>query len=301
MTPETYRVEAIDWLLSKLSAAKKKPSLVTPAPIKLPEMPKFPGAKTPEQRKKDLVGIKAKEIELWHTWKKSGEDPKHLSPLLKSMSNIVRSRVNVFSRAEVPTAAVEHEHKKKVVEALRTWDPKQGQLNTWVEWKMKNAGRYVEKYKNTARIPENISKHIGSYNAVKSELTENLGFEPDIHKIHEFVLKTKHPTLKGVSVKNLMRLEREQRKTFIDQGYDSDSDIGPAHLLSSREEEVAHLIMPQLTEQERTVHEFSIGLNGKPVLKPGAIAKKMKMDISKVSKLRTSIFNKMKPYLGAGE
>jgi DNA-directed RNA polymerase sigma subunit (sigma70/sigma32) len=166
---------------------------------------------------------------------------------------------------------------------------------------MKNAGRYVEKYKNTARIPENISKHIGSYNAVKSELTENLGFEPDTHKIHEYVLKTKHPTLSGVSLKNLSRLEKEQRKTFIDQGFDSESDVGPTHKLSSRQQEVAYLIIPQLTDHERAVHEYTVGLNGRPMLKSGAIAKKMKMDISKVSKLKTAIYAKMKPFLGADD
>jgi DNA-binding CsgD family transcriptional regulator len=67
--------------------------------------------------------------------------------------------------------------------------------------------------------------------------------------------------------------------------------------MSSREDEVVHLIYHQLTPQERSVHEYTFGLNGKPRLEPGAIAKKLKMDNSKVSKLRTSIFKKMEPHL----
>ena len=57
------------------------------------------------------------------------------------------------------------------------------------------------------------------------------------------------------------------------------------------------MIHYQLTPQKRLVHEYTFGLFGKPVLKPGQIAKKLKMDGSKVAKLRTSIFNKMKPHL----
>lgn len=286
------RAEALEWVLSKLSAAKKAKPLVAPV-VQAPKP-------TAAQKKADLSTKQGKEVELWHAWKKSGEDPKHLTPLLKSLTPLIRKRVNVFSRAEVPVAATEHEHKKKAVEALRSWDPSKGALNTWIDWKMKNAGRFVERYKNVARIPENISKHIGSYNAVKSELREKLGFEPDAHKIHEFVMTSKHPTLQNVSLKDLNRLEKEQRKTFIDQGFDQ-GNTGPGHILSSRHEEVAHLIIPQLTDHERAVHEFSLGLNGKPKLKPGQIAKTLKMDGPKVAKLRSSIWKKMQPFLGDDE
>lgn len=289
MSTDIDRAEALDWVLSKISAVKKQRPQVTSAP----SSPK----KTPEQKRLDLAETQAKEVQLWKTWKDSGEKPEHLTPLLKSLTPLIKKRVNIFSRAEVPIAAVEHEHKMKAVEALRTWNPSKGALNTWVDWKMKNAGRFVERYKNVARIPENISKHIGSYNAVKSELREKLGFEPDTHKIHEYVMTSKHPTLQNVSLKDLTRLEKEQRKTYLDMGFES-AETGPSPLVASRADEVAHLIIPQLTPNERAVHEYSLGLNGKPKLKPGQISKKLGMDGSKVAKLRTSIWNKMKPFLG---
>jgi hypothetical protein len=67
---------------------------------------------------------------------------------------------------------------------------------------------------------------------------------------------------------------------------------------SSLDNEVIHLVVPQLSKPELAVHEFTFGLNGKPKLPPGQIAKKLKMDNSKVAKLRTSIWKKMEPHLG---
>lgn len=305
----TDKEEALEWLLDKLSAAKKEqprkssvqkftPVKTTPFKPATPFKPfAAPSTATKEQKKAALTATKASEVELWKKWKKSGEKPEHLTPLIESLTPLINKRLGVFSRAEVPKSAVEQEHREKVVDALRTWNPKQGGLNTWIDWKMKNAKRYVEKYKNPGRIPENISKYIGSYNAVKSDLREQLGHEPDVHKIHEYVMKTKHDTLKNASLKDLIRVEREQRKSFIDTGFESEK-TGPAPLMSSREEEVKYLIVPELTDQERTVHEYSVGMNGRPMLKPGQIAKVMKIDGPKVAKLRTSIWNKMKPYLG---
>lgn len=279
--------EALDWLLSKLSAAKKAPKNAISTP-KAPEVPKI-------KPRADLAETKQTEVELWKKWKESKEDPKHLDPLLKSFNGLLQSRVNVWKRAEVPTSFVEFKHKQKFVEALRTWKPEKGPLGSWVYQKVQNAGRDVKKYQNIVRVPENISEHIGSFNAVKSALREKLGHEPDSQTIHDHILKTDHPTLGKLSLKTIIRLEKEQRKGLI-EGFESEV-TGPSPILSSRAEEVSYLIIPQLSPDERAVHEFSLGLNGKPKLKPGQIAKKLNMDGPQVSKLRRSVFEKMQPYL----
>lgn len=279
------RTETLDWVLSKLSAAKK---------LKAPAAPKVEPPKKPE-----LQETKKKDVELWSKWNENGRKPRDLEPLYKHMTGLIQQRINLYkNRAEVPTSFIEHEHKKHFVNAVKTWDPKKGtQLASWVTTNLKKAGRAIEQNKNFARIPENISRYIGSYNAVKSELVEKLGHEPSANDIHDHVLVTGHPTLGVLSLKTIQRLEREQRRGLIQSESDVEETRGTP-LLSSRADEVVRLIVHQLTPQERTVHEYTFGLGGKPKLKPGEIAKKLKWDNSKVSKLRTSAYNKMKPYLG---
>lgn len=272
-------LESLNWLVDKISAASKKNNFITYPPL------------TEANRLR-----KEHEINLWKTWKGGGYKPVDLDPLLKSFAPILQERVNRYKRSEVPTSTIMQEHKKQLVNALKKWDPNKGtMLSTWVYKNLTKASRFVETNKNPARIPENINKHIGSYNAVKAELADKLGYAPDVNAIHDFVLTTKHPRLGSLSIRDIKRLEKDQRKTMIEKSYDTDT-ISP--FMSSRSEEVAYLIIPQLTPHEKAVHELTLGLNGKPMLKPGQIAKKLKLDSSKVSKLRTSIYKKMKPYLG---
>jgi DNA-directed RNA polymerase specialized sigma subunit len=280
---------ALGWVLDKLAAAKKAaPAPSAPPPVRQP--------------KKVSVEQKKSEVELWKKWKDGGEKPEHLKPLLKSFTPMIQRRVNLFkNRVEMPTSAIEHKHKELFVKALKTWDPnKGGALNTWIDWNLRKGVRYVDSNKNFARIPENISQHIGAYKAVKSELAEKLGHEPDAQTIHDHVLTVGHPTLGRLSLKEIGRIEKEQRRGLIQSGHDAEG-LGGAPHMSSRAEEVKLLIYHQLTPEERLVHEYTFGLHGKPQLKPGEIAKKLKMDNSKVSKLRGSILKKMSQYVEPGD
>lgn len=267
-----YRQE-FDDLLAKIAAAKK------PAEVK------------------DMKKTKADELELWKVWKKNGQKPEDLDPLLTSFAPLIRTRMNMYRTREISTAALEFEHKKELVNALKTFDPSKGaQLGTHVNNRLLKVDRFVKTNTNFARIPENVSNYIGHFNNVKAEMASNLGYEPDIKAIHEHLLKNPHEALGKPSMKFLVRLQKEQRKSFISGSNDSEN-ITPAVNLSSRDEEVVHLIMHQLTPEERSVHEYVFGLNGKPTLKPGEISKKLGMDNSKVSKLKASILKKMEPHL----
>jgi DNA-directed RNA polymerase specialized sigma subunit len=280
--------EALDWVLSKISAAKKQSTLVRiPEAPKLPSFSKLP-KKTDFEKKQELKAKQPKEMELWHAYKAAD---------YKSFQGFINDWVGRYkNRIEVPVSVVEAEHKKWFITGLKSYDPKKGaQLNTHLTNYMKKAGRFLDASKNFAYIPENVSKNIGAYNSFKSELSERLGYEPDDQTLHDFAIKEKHERLGVLSLKDIKRLNKEQRKGLINTGYENDlffpNDLNP------REVEVAHLIIGELTDNERAVHEFTLGLNGKPKLAPGKIAKQLKMDNSKVSKLRKSIWGKMSPYL----
>jgi len=277
------RDQALAWVLEKMAAAKKQPKKPSVPTVKVPN---------PLEKKKELTAKKQTEMELWKTWKKSDHDPKHLEPLLKSLNPLINSYANKFkNRVEVPTAAIDFEHKKLAVQALKTFDPKQGvALGSWVSTNLQKGSRYINKTQNTARIPENLSRYIGTYHAVKADLSERLGHEPDDLTLSEEIRKVDS----RIGLKEIKRLNKEIRKSFIDSDtLDTVSNVNT----EDRHREVVNLIWHQLSPTERVVHEYTFGLNGKPELKTGQIAKKLGWDASKVSKLKTSIANKMKPHL----
>lgn len=279
------REQALEWVLEKIAKAKAKGV----ARVKVPVI-------SEEEKKRQIASKKPQEVELWKKWKDGGKKPEDLTPLLKSFKPMIQARVNVFRGSEVPSSAIEQKNKEALYTALDTWNPSKGtQLQTWVWQHFKRTQRFVDENKNFARIPENISKNIGPFNALKAELAEQLGHEPDVQTIHDHIVKNGHEKLGILSKKDIIRLNRDQRKSLIQKGFEMDymmkDDLDP------RDEEVKHLIVYELTPDERTVHEFTFGLNGHPQLSPGDIAKRTGFDPTKVSKLRTSIHKKMLPYL----
>lgn len=272
--------EAFEWLLDKLSA-KKAPALRAPIA-------------QPPRIKKDLGETKAKDIHLYNAYKDSGWHPDHLDPLYDHFKPMIEDHARRYksSKVEIPHAALDFEYKQRFVDAVKKYDPDKGTaLGSWVRTNLQKTSRYVNNLQNFARIPETISGKIGTYKAVKAELREQLGHEPNDIQILEAAQKVDARVTMG----DIKRLNKELRKGLIATG--GIEDLNPMASFSSRNEEVVQLIYHQLTDQEKLVHEYTFGLNGKPALKPGAISKKTGLDQSKVAKLRTSIYGKMKPYL----
>lgn len=288
MTSVEHSEQALEWVLDKLSAKKKVEG------IKLPEIPKpaqpaVPKVLTPAEKKKELTSKKTVELDLWKSWNDNGRKPKDLDPLLKSMKPLIENRARIYkNNVEIPNVAIDFEHKRLAVEAFTKYDPAKGAaLGTWVQNYLKKASRFIQTHQNFNRITEPIAMKIGRFNSAKAELTERLGFEPDAKTLAEET---------GFSLKEIKRLTKDQRKGLVSSGTQG-TEVNPAASLSSREQEVINLIHHQLTPEERLVHEYTFGLFGKKALKPGEIAKKLKMDSSKVAKLRSSIHKKMLPHL----
>ena len=273
---ETQGEEALDWVMEKLGMAKKK---APPPPIYAP--------------KQDLGDVRSRELQLWHTWNNGGRKPKDLTPLLNSMKPLIMKKKNELSRAEVPLASIEHNLEKQVLQAFKKYDPNKGKLNSFVGFHLKHGGRYVNSLKNTARISENISDHIGRFNAAKADLTEKLGHEPDTHTLWQTMNKSK-----PIALKTVIRLGKEQRKGLYEISGEGGILGQGGTQLNARDAEVAELIYPELTKEEKIIHEYIYGLNGKPVItESGKLAKKLNWHVSKVSRKKTSIMNKMQPYL----
>lgn len=275
---------SVSWVLEKLGAKKKAPGL---------SMPKPPKTVDPKKKQEELSAKRASELELWKTWKESGFKPKHLDPLLKSLTPVIQRRAieSGKGRVEVPGSAIDFELKKHVVNALKTYNPDKGaQLTSWISTNLKKGSRFIHNTQNLVRITEPLAMKIGTFNAMKGDLTSKLGHEPDDHSLHEALVPH------GFSMKDIKRLNKEIRKSYI-SGQGGLDDVQSA-VTSSLDNEVIQLVVPQLSSSELAVHEYTFGLNGKPKLAPGQIAKKLKMDNSKVAKLRTSIWKKMEPHLG---
>lgn len=239
------------------------------------------------RKRKDLAETQAREMELWYDAKNSGFDPKKLTPLLQSFKPLVRKKANQFvGNVSLPPKAIHAEFEHAALNAFRRYDPTKGAaLNTWVSLNLKKAQRWISKYQNVARIQETRQYKIGLYNNALSTLDARLGREPTNQEMSQHL---------GWSESVVSLLNREIRKAGPSSWFEA-SGFDPTAIIPSRDAEKLKLIKYELTPYERLVYEYTIG-DGKPMLKPGQIAKKLKISPSKVSRIRNSIIAKLEQY-----
>ncbi len=239
----------------------------------------MPSSKKTDPKATQLKTTQKKELELWHRWNDNGRKKEHLTPLVNSFKPLIQQHVNSWRGVELPTSSITSEFRKQFVNAVKTYAPGKSSLSTWVSFHLRKGNRYMKKYQNLGRIPEGQSKLITPYKQAKEHLTNLHGFVPDTKTIADHM---------GVPVKKVSQLEKElSRKDMPASGYQSD----PAEIYSPKELEALHLIKydNRLSTEDRTVYEYTYGLNGKAMLAPGQISKQTGIHPSKISRIRTKL------------
>lgn len=236
------------------------------------------------KKKDDLKTVQRREVDLWHTWNNNGRKPEHLKPLLESYKPLLQGVANKFRTVEIPVSSIHAELRKQFVTAVKTYNPKRGtQLNTWVQTHLQKGSRFIKTYQNLGKIPEGQISKIREYKQAKEFLLNKHGFEPDTKALADH-MKWPH--------KRVAQLQKElSREDKAASNYLHD----PAEFLAPKELEAVHILQfdTRLSPEERTVYEYTFGMNGKPRLQPGQIAKQTSIHPSKVSRIRT----KLKGYL----
>jgi DNA-directed RNA polymerase specialized sigma subunit len=271
----------IDILDEFLGLTKEAAFPFQPSPVGL--LPPFPGimgmaAKKPT--KEEFKSQQKRELDMWHNWNDNGRKPAHLKPLLDAYKPLIAKHSRSYTnRVEMPTSAIEAEFKKHFVNAVKSFNPTRGaQLNTWVQTNLQKAGRYVKTYQNLGKMPERNIANIRKLDDAKAELLQKHGFEPDTHMLADHL---------GWPHRRIVQMTKERRKDLPVSGFMQD----PTEVMNPKELEAIHTLQydSRLSHEDRAVYEYTFGMNGKPLLKPGDIAKRTSLHPSKVSRIRNKL------------
>jgi DNA-directed RNA polymerase specialized sigma subunit len=229
----------------------------------------------------------AKDKELWEQWNEAGRTPSAMRPLLKEFKPLIHKRAGVYAgkNPNVPPEAVRAEFMNNAITAFENYDPNRGAaLGTHVNWQLMKSRRFIATYgSGSGRIPENRSYKVQEFKNAKFELQDSLGREPSGM---ELANKLSWP------LKQVSSMELELRREIPSSMFQADTMA----IKPSRSAEVIRLIQYELTPEEQNVMEYTLGVNGKPQLKPGDIASKLNMSPSKVSRVKLEIAKKMGKY-----
>lgn len=235
-------------------------------------------------------GTAAQEVEMWRTWKESGEDPDQLQPLLQSLNPVIQRRVLRHKAPRILPSVIEAEARTLTVKALRRYNPAKGtQISTHVENNLKGLNRFVKQHQNFTRIVETQANKIGDFQRAKEALEFELGREPTTLELADKL---------SMSAKKVERLELELRRdVFSALPSDDLIDANPFEQELPVHREIIEMLPYELTLDEQKVFNYLFGRGGvRKETSTGKIAKKLGWSDSKVSQLKKSISKKFRDY-----
>lgn len=280
MAPAAPNIEVLDALL-----LKKEAGFFDWLKGSQPGAPPATVAGMAPKKSPDLKATQQREIELWKTWDANGRKKKDLEPLYNSFKPVINQEVRKWTRNEIPASAIRAEVNLHFINAVKSFDPQRAGLNTWVHNNFRKTQRFIKTYQNIGHIPEGQQRLITPYKQAKEELATKFGHEPDVDSIASHM---------GVPARKVAQLQKELRRDLPVSRFEEEGMGGdPVTNLTPKELEAFNLIKYDLTPEEKTVYEYTFGVGGKPLLRPGEIAKAAKIHPSKVSRIRAKLKDKV--------
>jgi DNA-directed RNA polymerase specialized sigma subunit len=231
----------------------------------------------------DLKDKQKDELKLWRRWQSGDTDA--LGPLMKSYQPLVHQWMQKLQASPLPQIFIEMEVKKQVLDSFQSYDPKRGtQLNTYVTSRLPKVLRNtVYQYGNLGRIPEERQRQIFTFQSAKDRLSEQKGRPATAMELASDL---------SWSLQEVERMEKELRpkKLMTEDGdFSFQSD--------DTEQKALQLVYHSLGGPQQLLFEHHFGWAGKPKLKDGDMAKKMKVDLPGLKKMKTDLAGKLEQAL----
>ena len=239
---------------------------------------------------RDYAAMRRNDLQLWKEWKASGQKPAKLKPLQDSMQGLVISTVNKYRGVDIARPILEAEANKHLVEAIQTYDPKYGaQLHTHATHRLKRVDRFVKENQNFGRVVEQRAQKWQDYLTAKTMLDQELGRPPTAVEL------SKRMSLnmgRGITPKEAERYMKEDRKDLVNTGLDQNA----FEFIPTPDRMILKMVPAELTREENAVFARLFGINGSRKMKPGEIARDLRISNAKVTRLKDKIQAKIEAY-----
>lgn len=246
-------------------------------------------AEAKEYTEKMASEIKTEEQKLYEKWQKT-QDPTYFQQLYVSMKPLIAqaTRGATFN-SNIPQSAHKIYAAQNFYNALKTYDPKHGALQTHVYGSVgKKANRLNYLYQNLGQTPEPRAQMAGRYLDAKEYLKNQYDREPSAAELADHL---------GVGLNRVSLLEREMHKDLaIDESTEQH-----AMFMTDVDQEKLDFLYYDLNGEEQVVYDYIMGAHGKPKMLKGGdkrvdfdgIASRMGVSSSKVRNIHKKITRKL--------
>lgn len=204
--------------------------------------------------------------------------------LIRRFSTTIKFKSNAFSRAPMPSAAIEGEGMSLLLQAVEKFNPGMGlKFKTFLEQMLKGLYRYVATNKNIARIPEHQVMQISRYKTIKEILRASKDREPTTDEVADSI---------GWPISQVVKMETSLSRRSVAM-----SDIEGLHEVAdmpARMKDVAELEYFGMMPEEKLVYDYSMGAHGKKTLTSvAAISKAAGLPPDKVYAIKRALAHKI--------
>ena len=194
--------------------------------------------------------------------------------LLNQHKNYIQSHINKW-KGVLPDPVMDAYGKKYAIDAFKSYNSSKSNINTHLYNHLSQLSRMVYKSQNTVKIPEQQIQMIGRVNTAKDYLTDQLGREPNVDEVSDYMHLPK---------KHIAKVLLNQRADFV-----NDSDSEKQFQFGSQDTEMSHRIFgyrQSLDQAKQQQFDALTGFNQTAPLSPKQFAKKFKMKPYEVSRLK---------------
>ncbi len=226
---------------------------------------------------------KEKDLELWREYKRTGSKQAR-DQLLRNFDGLIQNQVNRWAGA-LPREVLRNKAKVLAIKAFDSYDENKGTaLSTHVTNSLQPLSRLVYQHQNTARLPENVSLQMGSYQSAKSYLESEKGREPTTDELADEL---------GWSPGEIGRIETYNRRDLLESGQQLAGDFYSRSQQQDHDEDILAAVYHELLPDEKRLFEYTTGFNNKPILSNPELMEELNLTQSQLSYKKTLLKNKI--------
>lgn len=231
------------------------------------------------------TNYKAEDLELWRKYK-SSPTLDNRAALLKRFDGVIQSQVNKWA-GPVSRDVLISRAKLLAIKGFDSYNPNAGTaLATHITNCLLPLSRTVYTYQNVARMPENITLKLNTYNSAVSEFKTLNGREPTTDELHNEL---------GWSASELNRISSYNHKELVESGGEVSGRF------FEQDEDDSDVILGglyfELSPEEKVLFEHVTGYSGAPVLSNPALAEKLGINIAQLSYKKKLLKQKIEAFM----
>lgn len=225
-----------------------------------------------------------KDYHLWNKWKEN-KDKESLANLMDNFQPLIHNNLKPL-RGTVPDSVLESEAHLQAVKAFKSYNPNRNtKLSTHVTNQLPKVNRLVYNSMDLVSIPEARRIKYKNYEAITSNLTEELGRPPTTDEIADEL---------GWSQSEVRRHKAESWKELSDTVpgiVDTTANHDPNHAIMS-------YVYNDLSPRHKKVYEYTTGYSGTAKKSDADVMHKMNLTRGQLSYAKKVIKKKLQQAIG---